>query len=135
MRRETHVFAGTIKLVGSVKDTIDRIDPVDTEADADVACETPPTIIVVVEVGSRPELGTRLKVIVVGLLLPVTQKSMEVILTSLLTFPLIVTAAALYALLAVAEDIICEPNIVPELHVSIELSKVCCPYTTSNVNK
>ena len=72
--------------------------------------------------------------IVVGLLLPLMHKSMEVIITSL-TFPLIVTAAALYEVLEVAEAIICEPNIVPELHVPIELSKVCCPYTTLNVNK
>ena len=131
MRIETQVFAGTIKLVGSVTDTTEKVDPVDTEADVD--CETPPTVIVVVEVGARPELETRLKVIVP--LLPLTQKSMAVILTSLLTFPLIVTAAALYEELEVAEDIICEPDCVPELHVPIELSKVCCPYTTFNVNK
>ena len=122
-----------MKLVGSVTDTTDKVDPVGTEADVD--CGTPSTVIVVVEVGTRPELGTRLKVIVVGLLLPLMHKSMEVILTSLLTFPLIVIAAALYEVLEVAEAIICEPNIVPELHVPIELSKVCCPYTTLNVNK
>lgn len=61
-------------------------------------------------------------------------KSMEVILTSLLTFPLIVTAAALYEVLEVAENTICCPTDVPE-HVPIELSKVCCPYTTFKVNK
>jgi len=107
MRIETHVFAGTIKLVGSVTDTTDKVDPVDTEADVD--CETPPTVIVVVGdrgSGAPPVLETRLKVIVVGLLLPLTQKSMAVILTLLLTFPLIVTAAALYDMLEVAEDII-----------------------------
>jgi hypothetical protein len=133
MRIETQVFAGTIKLVGSVTDTTDKVDPVDTEADVD--CETPPTVIAVVEVGPMTELETSLNVIVVGLVLPLTHKSMEVILTSLLTFPLIFTAAALYEELEVAEDIICEPNCVPELHVPIELSKVCCPYTTFKVNK
>ena len=118
------MFAGTMKLVGSVTDTTDKADPVDTEADVD--CETPPTVIVVVEVGARPELGTSLKVIVVGLLLPLTHKSTEVILTSLLTFPLIVIAAALYEAVVVAEEIICTPNCA-EVHVPIELSKVCCP--------
>ena len=49
------MFAGTMKLVGSVTDTTDKVDPVGTEADVD--CGTPSTVIVVVEVGgARPEL-------------------------------------------------------------------------------
>ncbi len=122
------MFAGTIKLVGSVTDTTDKVDPVDTEADVD--CETPPTVIADVDVGSRPELETSLKVIVVGLLLPLTHKLMEVILKSVLTFPLIVTA---YALVLVSGKI-CVLDGAP-VHVPIELSKVCCPYTTFKFNK
>ena len=54
MRIETHVFAGTMKLVGSVTDTTDKVELVDTAAD--VVCETSPTVIAVVDVGARPEL-------------------------------------------------------------------------------
>ncbi len=75
MRRETHVFAGTMKLDGSVTDTTEKVEPVDTAAEVD--CETPSTVIVVVDVGASPELGTRLKVIV-GV--PLTHKAIEVIL-------------------------------------------------------
>ena len=37
--------------------------------------------------------------------------------------------------MAVAEEIICELAVVPELHVDRELSKVCCPFTTFKVDK
>ena len=122
-----------MKLDGSVTDATDKVEPVDTAADVD--CEIPPTCIVVVDIGAPPELETRLKVIVVDVLLPLMHKSIEVILTSLLALPLIVTAAALYVVPEVAAEIICEPNCVDEVHVDIELSKVCCPFTTFKVNK
>ncbi len=60
MYNETHVFADTVKLTGSVTDITEYADPGLT--DAVVLCKTPLTVKPVVDVGKVPELETNLKV-------------------------------------------------------------------------